>query len=311
MKKTATDALNRQDQYQKLGYVPAETGKRTEATSRTLEFAYDDWCIAQMAKALGKTEDAAVFSKRAQNYKNVFDPTTGFVRGKQADGSWRGPFDPKAVSFDDYTEANGWQYTFAVQQDVPGMMALYGGPQGFIKKLDGLFNEDSAVGNYLIDVSGLIGQYAHGNEPCHHIAYLYALAGAQYKAAYRVRQIMLTQYENVPDGICGNDDCGQISAWYVWSAMGLYPVNPASGVYVIGSPTLEKATIHLDPKYYKGGEFTIIAHNVSRQNGYIKSAKLNGQPLEHPWITHDEIVRGGKLEFEMDIQPNTTWGAKL
>ena len=237
MKKTATDARNRQDQYQKLGYVPAETGKRTEATSRTLEFAYDDWCIAQMAKALGKTDDAALFAKRAQNYKNVFDPATGFFRGKQADGSWRGPFDPKAVSFDDYTEANGWQYTFGVQQDVPGMMALYGGPQAFIKKLDGLFNEDSAIGDYLIDVSGLIGQYAHGNEPCHHIAYLYALAGAQYKTAYHVRQIMLTQYEDVPDGICGNDDCGQISAWYVWSAIGLYPVNPASGVYVIGSPT--------------------------------------------------------------------------
>jgi len=311
MKKTATDARNHQDQYQKLGYVPAETGKRTEATSRTLEFAYDDWCIAQMAKALGKTDDAALFAKRAQNYKNVFDPAAGFFRGKQADGSWRDPFDPKAVSFDDYTEANGWQYTFGVQQDVPGMMALYGGSQAFISKLDGLFNEDSAVGDYLIDVSGLIGQYAHGNEPCHHIAYLYALAGAQYKTAYHVRQIMLTQYENVPDGICGNDDCGQISAWYVWSALGLYPVNPASGVYVIGSPTLEKATIHLDPKYYKGGEFTIIAHNVSRQNGYIKSAKLNGQPLERPWITHEEIVRGGKLEFEMDIQPNTAWGTKL
>ena len=167
------------------------------------------------------------------------------------------------------------------------------------------------MGNYLIDVSGLIGQYAHGNEPCHHIAYLYALAGAQYKAAYHARQIMFTQYENAPDGICGNDDCGPISAWYVWSAIGLYPVNPASGMYVIGSPTLEKATMHLDPKYYQGGDFTIIAHNVSRQNGYIKSAKLNGQPLERPWITHDEIVRGGKLEFEMDIQPNKNWGTKL
>lgn len=311
MKKTATDSRNRQDQYQKLGYVAAETGKRTEATSRTLEFAFDDWCIAQMAKALGKTEDAALFAKRAQNYKNVFDPATGFFRGKQADGSWRDPFDPKAVSFDDYTEANGWQYTFAVPHDVPGMIELYGGRKPFISKLDQLFNEDSEVGNYLIDVSGLIGQYAHGNEPCHHIAYLYALAGAQYKTAYRVRQIMLTQYENAPDGICGNDDCGQISAWYVWSAMGLYPVNPASGIYVIGSPLVEQATLHLDPKYYHGGDFTIIAHNVSRQNGYIKSAKLNGQPLERPWITHDEIAHGGKLELEMDIQPNKGWGTKL
>jgi predicted alpha-1,2-mannosidase len=311
MKQTATDARNRQDLYQKLGYVPAETGKRTEATSRTLEFAFDDWCIAQMAKALGKTDAAAFFAKRAQNYKNVFDPATGFFRGKQADGSWRTPFDPKDVSFDDYTEANGWQYTFGVQHDVPGMIALYGGPKAFESKLDQLFNEDSAVGHYLIDVSGLIGQYAHGNEPCHHVAYLYALAGAQYKTAYRVRQIMLTQYENAPDGICGNDDCGQISAWYVWSAIGLYPVNPASGIYVIGSPLVEKATLHLDPKFYHGGDFTVIAHNVSRQNGYIKSAKFNGQPLERPWITHEEIARGGKLELEMDIQPNKAWGAKL
>jgi predicted alpha-1,2-mannosidase len=311
MKKTATDSRNRQDQYQKLGYVAAETGKRTEATSRTLEFAFDDWCIAQMAKALGKTEDAAFFAQRAQNYTNVFDPATGFFRGKQADGTWRGPFDPKDVSFDDYTEANGWQYMFGVQHDVPGMIKLYGGPKAFESKLDQLFNEDSAVGHYLIDVSGLIGQYAHGNEPCHHIAYLYALAGAQYKTAYHVRQIMLTQYENAPDGICGNDDCGQISAWYVWSAIGLYPLNPASGIYVIGSPLVEKATLHLDPKYYHGGDFTIIAHNVSRQNGYIKSAKLNGQPLERPWVTHDEIAHGGKLELEMDIQPNKAWGSKF
>jgi predicted alpha-1,2-mannosidase len=307
MKQTATNARNRQDLYQKYGYVPAETGKRTEATSRTLEFTFDDWCIAQMAKALGKSEDAAFFAQRAQNYTNVFDSATGFFRGKQADVTWRGPFNPKAVSFDDYTEANAWQYTFGIQHDVPGMMALYGGPKAFVAKLDGLFNEDSAVANYLIDVSGLMGQYAHGNEPCHHVAYLYALAGAQSKTAYRVRQILFTQYANAPDGLCGNDDCGQISAWYVWSALGLYPVNPASGVYVIGSPLFEKATLHLDPVHYKecqGGQFTIIAHNASRQNGYIKSAKLNGQPLAHPWVTHEEIARGGTLEFEMDIQPN-------
>jgi len=311
MRATAMAARNHQDQYQQLGYVPSATGKRNEATSRTLEFAFDDWCLAQMAKALGKTDDAALFAKRAQSYRNVFDPATGFFRGKQADGAWRGPFDPKDVSFDDYTEANGWQYTFAVPHDVPGMMALYGGPQAFVNKLDGLFNEDSAVGHYLIDVSGLLGQYAHGNEPCHHVAYLYALAGAQYKTARWVRDIMLTQYANAPDGICGNDDCGQISAWYVWSAIGLYPVNPASGIYVIGSPLVDKATIHLDPQHYPGGQFTILAHNVSRQNGYIKSAMLNGQPLDRPWITHEEMARGGTLEFEMDIQPNKAWGTKL
>jgi len=307
MRKTAMDGRNRQDLYQKFGYVPAETGNRTEATSRTLEFAYDDWCIAQMAKALGKSEDAALFAKRAQNYTNVFDPKTGFFRGKQANGTWRDPFDPKAVSFDDYTEANAWQYTFGVPHNVPDLIRLYGGNEAFIRKLDQLFNEDSDIRNYLIDVSGLIGQYAHGNEPCHHIAYLYAPAGAQYKTAARVRQIMLTQYSNSPEGVCGNDDCGQISAWYVFSALGFYPLNPASGVYVIGSPLVEKATLQLDPNYYKGGTFTVVAHNVSRQNGYVKSAKLNGQKLERPWISHEEIARGGTLELEMDILPQKAW----
>jgi len=308
MRTTAMDGRNHQDDYQKLGYVPAATGKRDEATSRTLEFCVDDWSLAQMAKALGKTEDAELFARRAQNYTNVFDPATGFFRGKTAAGPFHEPFDPKAVSFEDYTEANAWQYTFAVQHDVPGMIRLYGGEKPFIDKLDQLFNEDSDVGNYLIDVSGLIGQYAHGNEPCHHLPYLYALAGAQYKTAQRVRQIMLTQYSNTPEGVCGNDDCGQISAWFVFSALGFYPVNPASGIYVIGSPLVEKATIQLDPKCYKtGGAFTMIAHDLSKQNGYIKSAKLNGKKLDRPWITHDEIVAGGTLEFDMDILPTKNW----
>jgi predicted alpha-1,2-mannosidase len=161
--------------------------------------------------------------------------------------------------------------------------------------------------HWRIDVTGIIGQYAHGNEPVHHVAYLYALAGAQYKTAQRVRQIQITQYDNTPEGICGNDDCGQISAWYVWSAIGLYPVNPASGIYVIGSPLVEKATIQLDPKYYKGGTFNVIAHNASKQNCYVQSAKLNGIPLNRPWITHEEIVSGGTLELVMDILPNKNW----
>lgn len=311
MRNTAMNARNHQDEYQKLGFVPAETGKRNEATSRTLEFSFDDWCLAQMAKALGKAEDAEMFGKRSENFKNVFDPATGFFRGKTAAGPFREPFDPKAVSFDDYTEANAWQYAFAVMHDIPGMVQLYGGKEVFVHKLDQLFSEDSAVGNYLVDVSGLIGQYAHGNEPCHQVSYLYTLAGAPYKTAQRVRDIMFTQYSNTPDGICGNDDCGQISAWYVFSALGFYPVNPASGVYVFGSPLVEKATIQLDPKFYKGGSFTVVAHNVSRQNGYIKSAKLNGRTLDRPWITHAELVQGGTLEFEMDIQPNKDWGASV
>jgi predicted alpha-1,2-mannosidase len=304
---TAMDTCNHQDEYQRLGYVPSENGKRNEATSRTLEFGYDDWCIAQLAKALGKTQDAALFAKRALTYTNVFDPATGFFRGRTAAGAFREPFDPKAVSFDDFTEANAWQYAFAVMQDVPGMIRLYGGEDAFIRKLDQFFNEDSDIHNYLIDVSGLLGQYAHGNEPCHHVAYLYALAGAQYKTALRARQIMLMQYDNTPGGLCGNDDCGQMSAWYVFSAMGLYPLNPANGIYVIGSPLVEKATIQLDPQYYKGGSFTVLAHNVSRQNAYIQSAKLNGRPLDRPWVTHEELSRGGTLELEMDILPSLHW----
>jgi predicted alpha-1,2-mannosidase len=195
---------------------------------------------------------------------------------------------------------------FAAPQDVPGMIQLYGGRQAFIKKLDELFNQDSDMVHWRVDVSGLIGQYAHGNEPCHHIAYLYALAGAPWKTQQRVREIELTQYNPTQDGICGNDDCGQISAWYVWSVIGLYPVNPANGVYVIGSPLVEKATVRLDPKHYPGGTFTIVAHNASRQNCYVQSARLNGRPLDRPWVTHAEVAKGGTLELEMGILPNKT-----
>lgn len=308
MRDTAMNSRNRQDEYAKQGYVSSETGQGWRGAARTLEFSFDDWCIAKTADAFGKTNDAELFRHRSQNFTNIFDPATGFFRGKTAAGSFREPFDPKAFSPDDYAEANAWQYTFAVLHDVPGMIKLYGGNEPFIRKLDELFNQDSDIHHYLVDFSGLMGHYAHGNEPCHHVPYLYALAGAQYKTALRAHQIMLLQYDNTPEGICGNDDCGQMSAWYVWSAMGLYPLNPVDGKYVIGSPLLEKATIRLDPKFYPGGTFTITAHNASNQNIYIQSAKLNGQPLNRAWITHDEIVHGGTLEFEMGILPNGSWG---
>ena len=328
MTNTAMSGRNRQDEYEKYGYVPwvggshgRRTKKESAATSRTLEFAYDDWCIAQMAKALGHPNAAALFTKRSEYYKNVWDPKTRFFRSPKADGTFDEPFDPKLVAHGGdvadgyYTEANAWQYAFFVPQDVPGMIRLYGGDQAFIARLDELFNQDSDMVNWRIDVSGLIGQYAHGNEPCHQIAYLYALAGAQYKTAERVRQIQLMFYDNSPEGLCGNDDCGQISAWYVWSALGLYPVNPADGLYVIGAPLVEKAVIHLNPKFYKGGDFTIIVHSSSqyarcdKMDNYIQSAKLNGRPLNRPWITQDEIANGGTLELEMGILPNKAWGA--
>ncbi|HZF00349.1 MAG TPA: GH92 family glycosyl hydrolase [Methylomirabilota bacterium] len=311
MRDTAMNDRNRQDEYTKQGYVSSETGKGWRGTARTLEFAFDDWCIAQMATALGKTDDAALFNQRAQNFTNVFDPETKFFRGKTAAGAFREPFDPKSFSPDDYAEANTWQYTFAVFHDVPGMIKLYGGNEAFIKKLDELFLQDSDIHRYIVDFSGLMGHYAHGNEPCHHVPYLYAFAGAQYKTALRAHQIMLLQYDNTPTGICGNDDCGQMSAWYVWSAIGLYPVNPADGKYIIGSPLVEKATIQLDSKFYPGGKFTIVAHNASNQNIYVQSAKLNGEPINRPWITHTEIVKGGTLELEMGILPNESWGTDV
>jgi predicted alpha-1,2-mannosidase len=308
MRDTALNSRNRQDEYAKLGYVASKTGAHWRGAARTLEFAFDDWCIAQMATSLRKTNDADFFTRRAQNYANVFDPVTGFFRGKTSEGSFREPFDPKAINGDDYAEANAWQYTFAVFHDVPGMIRLYGGKEAFIRKLDELFDQDSDIHNHLIDISGLLGHYAHGNEPCHHVPYLYALAGAQHKTALRVHQIALLHYDNTPTGICGNDDCGQMSAWYVWSALGLYPLNPADGKYVIGSPLVEKATLQLDPKYYPGGKFTVVANKASNQNIYIQSARLNGEPINRPWITHAEIVKGGTLELEMGILPNKTWG---
>jgi predicted alpha-1,2-mannosidase len=316
MRDSAMGHQKRQDEYNKLGWIPW-VKDQPSSTSQTLELSYDDWCIAQMANALGDTNGYNLFSARAQNYKNVWDPTTQFFRSKNADGTYNPDFDPKEVaSHADvadsyYTEANAWQYMFAVQQDVPGMIQLYGGRQAFIKKLDELFNQDSDMVHWRVDVTGLIGQYAHGNEPCHQVAYLYTLAGAPWKTQQRVREIQLTQYNDTQDGICGNDDCGQVSAWYVWSAIGLYPVNPADGIYVIGSPLVEKAVIRLDPKYHPGGTFTIVAHDASRQNCYVQSARLNGQPLQHPWLTHAEIAAGGTLELEMGLLPNKTLWTSL
>lgn len=313
---SATSGRNFEDEYEKYGYVlgkPMEVprGKRKQSVSRTEEYSFDDWCIARMAQALGNSAVETQFDRRARNYRNLFDPSVGFFRGKNAAGVWDFPsFDPKLETFDDYTEANAWQYTFAAMHDVPGLIQLYGGREAFIRKLDELFNSDSDVHHATVDISGLIGQYAHGNEPCHHVAYLYALAGAQYKTAARVRQIELTQYDNSPEGLDGNDDCGQTSAWYVWSALGLYPVNPDSGIYVIGSPLVERAVVRLDPKYCHGTAFTVIAHNQSVHNNlYVQSAKLNGRPLDRPWITHQELTEGGTLELEMGVLPNPAWGA--
>jgi predicted alpha-1,2-mannosidase len=257
------------------------------------------------------------FSRSVRSIKNTWDPSTQFFRSKQADGTYFPQFDPREVvqggnvASGYYTEANAWEYAFAALQDVPGMIQLYGGPKPFMDRLDQFFYTDNYVKDWRVDTTGFIGQYSHGNEPDEATPYLYSLAGAPYRTAQIVREVQLTQYDNTQEGLDGNDDCGQISAWYVWSALGLYPANPANGIFVIGTPIVQKAVIHLDSQYYKGGTFTIIAHNCSKQYCYIQSAKLNGLPLKHPWITKDDIINGGKLEFEMGILPNKSWGTDV
>lgn len=292
--------------YKEIGYVASQPGH--QATSKTLEYSFDDWCIARMAEALGHEADAEMFYARAGNYVNVFDSTVQFMRGRLANGQWRPHFNSHTSVGDEYTEADAWQYAFAAQQDIPGMIRLYGGDAGFIKKMDAMFVENSWYSPFIPDISGLIGQYSQGDEQSHHVAYLYDYAGAPWKTQQRVRQIMATLYGDTPAGQCGNIDCGQMTAWYILSALGFYPVNPASGVYVFGSPVVGKAVIHLDRKQYGGRTFTVIAQNNSARNIYIQSATLNGKRLDRCWIRHSEIVDGGTLRFVMGPRPSMAWG---
>ncbi len=306
MRDTAMQDRNGLKDYRELGYVASKP--RGEATSRTIEYTVDDWCLAKMAEALGHQEDARLFYQRCANYRNVFDRKVGFFRGRKADGSWRSPFVANALVGDEYTEADAWQYAFGVQHDVPGLIALYGGDAAFIQKLDSLFAADSTIQTDIPDITGLIGQYSQGDEQCHHVAYLYSYASAPYKTQERVRQVMATLYNDTPSGQCGNVDCGQMAAWYVLSALGFYPVNPAAGVYVIGSPVVTKAVVQLDAKKYHGRRFTVVAENNSPANMYIQSASLNGKPLAQTWLTHEQITAGGTLRFAMGPKPNPEWG---
>jgi predicted alpha-1,2-mannosidase len=292
-----------QEQFRQLGYVAA--AENQQSVSRTLDFAYDFWSVGAMAQMLGKSDDAEMFLKLGQNYKNLFDPATGFMRGKTADGKWREPFRPDREFWEDYTESDAWQATFNVMQDVQGLIDLYGSDAAFIAKLDALFAAPSDVLDSPPDISGMIGQDAQGNEPSHHIPYLYSFAGAPWKTQERVRRIMRL-YNNTPTGVPGNDDCGQISCWVVFGALGFYPVNEVNGVYVIGSPTVQRAHIH-NPE--KRTTFTIAADNNTAENVYIQSALLNGKDLTRTWLTHDEIVAGGELHFRMGSKPNKEWGA--
>jgi predicted alpha-1,2-mannosidase len=289
--------------YKKFGYIPAE--EEAESVSKTLEYAYDDWCIAQMAKSLGKDDDYKRFIKRAQSYKNIYDPTVGFMRARM-NGRWFNPFDPKEVNFN-FTEANSWQYSFFAPQDIDGLIKLMGGKEAFENKLDALFNESSeTTGRQQSDITGLIGQYAHGNEPSHHMAYLYDYIGKPWKTQERVREILDKFYTNEPAGLCGNEDCGQMSAWYVLSSMGFYPVTPGSNIYVIGSPVFPELKINME----NGKTFTIQANHVSSENIYIQSATLNGKPWSKSFLNHEDIINGGELVFEMGAEPNYSWGTK-
>ncbi|MBI2429072.1 MAG: glycoside hydrolase family 92 protein, partial [Ignavibacteriales bacterium] len=291
--------------YRQYKYVP--TDLEVESVSKTLEYAFDDWCIAQMAKHLKKIEEYKIFNERATYYQNLFDTTTFFFRGKLSNGSWREPFDPLSIHhrMNDYTEGNAWQYSWFVPHDVEGLIRLSGGKERFLARLDSLFGQTTTLTGAHIspDVSGLIGQYAHGNEPSHHIAYLYSFAGAPWKTQEKVREIMTTMYNNSPAGLCGNEDCGQMSAWYIFSALGLYPVNPAEGTYVFGSPLFESAEVQIGEK-----KLTIAAMNVPSSNKYVRSVMLNGRPLSGISVRHEDLVNGGEMIFEMSGIPEIKKG---
>lgn len=294
--------------YMDLGNVPID--REPEAASKTVEYAYDDWTIARMAERLGRADVQALFDRRAGNWRNTFDPATRFVRARLADGSFREPFDPTAINYgSDYTEGNAWQYSWFVPHDPAGLIAAMGGDAATVEKLDAMFEFDNTGLDYshAEDIAGLIGQYIHGNEPSHHAAYMYAYAGAPWRTQGRLKQIVDSQYRAAPDGLSGNDDVGQMSAWLMFTAMGFYPVAPGSNQYVLGRPFADRIALNL----HNGRRFTVTAEGLSDDNLYVRSVTLNGQPLTRSWISHEEIMAGGTLHFVMGAEPNTTWGAPV
>ena len=305
-REAAYDAMKRsmerddrgQDLYKRYGYIPYEFN---ESVGYCLEYAIADWSLGQVAQAEGRTEDADRYLSRSRAYRHYFDPSTGFIRARSARGEWRTPFDPFHSKHleQDYTEGNAWQYTWLVPHDVEGLVESFGSVERFHEKLDSLFVVEGDMGaDASPDISGLIGQYAHGNEPSHHVAYFYTLTGQPWKTADRVRQILTTLYHDRPDGICGNEDVGQMSAWYALSALGMYQVEPAGGRYVFGSPLVDRAVLRVP-----GGEFVIEARNNSAENRYIRRITLNGADYRKPYIEYGDIMSGGHLVFEMGAEP--------
>jgi predicted alpha-1,2-mannosidase len=303
--------------YNQLGYVPYSNVKGDpsvgEATAKTLEYAYDDFCAAELAAAAGRTAEAETFARHAMNYTNLFDAKIGFMRGRKADGSWDEPFYPDEWG-GPFTEGCSWHWTWSVMQDVPGLVKAMGGDQAFADKLDAVFTTPNTfrVGTYggtiheMTEMAALdMGQYAHGNEPIHHMIYLYDYAGQPWKAQTRVRLAMTKLYQATPDGLCGDEDTGQMSAWYVFSALGFYPVCPGTPDYLIGSPVFDKATLTLG----NGKTFVIKADQNGPQHPYIHSAQLNGAAFNKVYLTHQEITAGGEVDFDMDSTPNKKWAA--
>jgi predicted alpha-1,2-mannosidase len=293
--------------YNKLGYVPYDV-KINENAARTLEYAYDDFAVMQFAKALGKPEaDIERFRKQANNYRNLFDPETKLMRGKNQDGKFMAPFSPTKWG-DAFTEGNSWHYSWSVFQDIKGLSGLMGGDETFVGMLDSVFNmppvfDASYYGMVIHEIREMqvmgMGQYAHGNQPIQHMVYLYNYAGQPWKSQYHVREIMNKLYHSGPDGYCGDEDNGQTSAWYVFSAMGFYPVCPGSSQYVLGSPLFDKVTLTLE----NGKKFTIDARANGLDQVYIQKASLNGKAYDLNWLQHDDIMNGGTLELEMGAEP--------
>ena len=292
----------------KYGYLPYDKDANRETVAKGLEYALADWCVAKVARLLGKKADAKYFGGRAMSYRKYFDPETTFMRGIGTDGKFREPFNPFSADHrqDDYTEGNAWQYTWLVPNDVHGLVKLFGNERRFTQKLDSLFIVTGDLGaGASPDITGLIGQYAHGNEPSHHVLYMYNYVGQPWKGARLLRQTMTELYRDDPDGLCGNEDVGQMSAWYILSSMGLYQVEPAGGRYIIGSPLFNKATMQVSG----GKTFTIVATDNSKENIYVQSAKLNGKRYTKSYILYDDIRKGGVLELQMGNKPSA-WGTK-
>ncbi len=296
--------------YRELGYIPCD--REGESVSKSFEYCYNDWAIAHVAKKLGKGDEAAMLQARSKNYTHFFNPATQFMQPKLRDGAWATPFDPIEMGHSkrwrDYTESNAWQTSFGIQHDPAGLIELYGGREAFVKRLDMLFTVPSTLPpDAPPDIAGLVGQYAHGNEPSHHIAYLYVYAGAPYKTQARVRSLMDTMYHAAPDGMAGNEDVGQMSAWLLLSALGFYPVDPVSGIYVLGSPLIERATVQVGG----GKQLEIEVKRRDPKHAYVQAFTLNGAPQTRAWFRHADIAGGGRLIFEMGPEPNQSFGSAV